>query len=62
MLVHPQFDPIAFAIGPVSVRWYGLMYLLGFALFLILSRLRAGDAWRGSCWLQSAFGCVRSAS
>jgi len=47
MLVHPQFDPIAFAIGPVSVRWYGLMYLLGFALFLILGRLRAGDAWRG---------------
>lgn len=47
MLVHPQFDPIAFAIGPVSVRWYGLMYLLGFALFLILGRLRASDAWRG---------------
>lgn len=47
MLVHPQFDPIAFAIGPVAVRWYGLMYLLGFALFLILGRLRAGEAWRG---------------
>jgi phosphatidylglycerol:prolipoprotein diacylglycerol transferase len=47
VLVHPQFDPIAFAIGPVAVRWYGLMYLLGFALFLILGRLRAGDAWRG---------------
>lgn len=46
MLVHPQFDPIAFAIGPVSVRWYGLMYLLGFALFLILGRRRANDAWR----------------
>ncbi len=47
MLVHPQFDPIAFSIGPVAVRWYGLMYLLGFALFLILGRLRTKDAWRG---------------
>jgi phosphatidylglycerol---prolipoprotein diacylglyceryl transferase len=47
MLTHPQFDPIAFAMGPVAVRWYGLMYLLGFALFLILGRLRANDTWRG---------------
>jgi phosphatidylglycerol---prolipoprotein diacylglyceryl transferase len=31
MLVHPDFDPVAFSIGPLSVRWYGLMYLLGFA-------------------------------
>ena len=47
VLVHPQFDPIAFAIGPVAVRWYGLMYLLGFALFLILGCLRTKDNWRG---------------
>jgi phosphatidylglycerol---prolipoprotein diacylglyceryl transferase len=47
MLVHPQFDPIAFAIGPLAVRWYGLMYLIGFALFLLLGRLRARDRWRG---------------
>jgi len=46
VLVHPQFDPIAFSIGPVSVRWYGLMYLLGFTVFLLLGRWRAGDAWR----------------
>lgn len=31
MLVHPDFDPIAFSIGPLAVRWYGLMYLAGFA-------------------------------
>jgi len=46
VLVHPQFDPIAFAIGPVAVRWYGLMYLLGFAVFLLLGRWRAGESWR----------------
>jgi phosphatidylglycerol:prolipoprotein diacylglycerol transferase len=31
MLVHPQIDPVAFSIGPLAVRWYGLMYLAGFA-------------------------------
>jgi len=31
MLVHPDIDPIAFSIGPLAVRWYGLMYLAGFA-------------------------------
>lgn len=46
-LVHPQFDPIAFSIGPLAVRWYGLMYLLGFIGFLTLGRLRAREAWRG---------------
>ena len=43
----PQFDPVAFSIGPLSVRWYGLMYLVGFAVFLILGRLRARQSWRG---------------
>lgn len=47
MLVHPQFDPIAFEIGPLAVRWYGLMYLVGFALFTILGLVRARQAWRG---------------
>lgn len=37
MLVHPQFDPIAFSLGPLSVRWYGLMYLAGFLAFLWLA-------------------------
>lgn len=40
MLVHPQFDPIAIHLGPLAIRWYGLMYLLGFALFILLGRYR----------------------
>lgn len=39
-LMHPQFDPIAFSIGPLAVRWYGLMYLVAFAAVLVLGRLR----------------------
>ena len=33
-------------LGPISIHWYGLMYLIGFALFLLLGRLRSRDAWR----------------
>ncbi len=40
MLVHPQFDPVAISLGPLSVRWYGLMYLLAFVLVLLLGRWR----------------------
>lgn len=30
MLTYPNIDPIAFSLGPIAIRWYGLMYLLGF--------------------------------
>jgi phosphatidylglycerol:prolipoprotein diacylglycerol transferase len=40
MLQHPQFDPVALQIGPLAVHWYGLMYLLGFALAWSLGRWR----------------------
>lgn len=40
MIVHPQFDPIALQIGPLAVRWYGLMYLLAFLAFFLLGRWR----------------------
>ena len=40
MLIHPQFDPVALYLGPLAIRWYGLMYLLAFALFLLLGRQR----------------------
>ena len=39
--VHPQFDPIALQIGPLAIRWYGLMYVLAFVLVLVLGRIRA---------------------
>ena len=41
MLIHPQFDPIAIQIGPLAVRWYGLMYLAAFLSFLWLGKRRA---------------------
>ena len=46
MLVHPQFDPVAFSLGPLAVRWYGLMYLAGFgaAWWLGTRRIARGAA------------------
>jgi len=44
----PHIDPIAFSIGPVHVRWYGLMYLAGFVAGWALGRIRArrpGSHW-----------------
>ena len=36
MLTFPNIDPVIFEIGPLQVRWYGLMYVLGFLATLLL--------------------------
>jgi phosphatidylglycerol:prolipoprotein diacylglycerol transferase len=42
-LTYPDFDPVAFTVGPVKVHWYGLMYVLGFVAAWWLARRRAAD-------------------
>jgi phosphatidylglycerol:prolipoprotein diacylglycerol transferase len=49
MLTHPNFSPIALELGPLAIRWYGLMYLVAFALFYWLGRSRLKQAH----WFQS---------
>lgn len=49
MLIHPQFDPVALQLGPLAVRWYGLMYLVGFALVWAAGRYRIARA-PGGVW------------
>jgi len=41
VFTYPDIDPIAFAFGPLQVRWYGLMYLGGFLLAWLGTRARA---------------------
>lgn len=51
MLIHPNFDPVAFSFGKhnlplvgevsLDIRWYGLMYIVGFALAWALGNYRA---------------------
>lgn len=48
MLTYPQIDPVALALGPLQIHWYGLMYLVGFAAAWWLGRARArrpGSGW-----------------
>lgn len=33
-------DPVALSIGPLHIRWYGLMYLAAFIQFVALARVR----------------------
>src|SRR5450830_866876 len=40
MLIHPNPDPVAFSLGPLQVHWYGLMYMVAFAQFVALGRVR----------------------
>jgi len=47
-LTFPNIDPVAFAIGPFSVHWYGIAYLLGVLLgaaygYTLLARK---DLWK----------------
>jgi len=48
-LAFPKFDPVIFSIGPVSLHWYGLMYLVGFIFAMWLATRRAnkpGSGWK----------------
>ena len=39
MLPYPQIDPVAVALGPLKIHWYGLMYLVGIGgAWLLASR------------------------
>ncbi len=42
MLSYPNIDPVIFGIGPLKIRWYGLMYVLGFTVsyFLVLRQIK----------------------
>ena len=52
MLTHPQFDPVALQLGPISIHWYGLMYLIAFLSVLLLGKYRAKQqpaaGWKSS--------------
>ena len=45
--MQPDIDPVAFSIGPISVHWYGLMYLVGFVggYWLGVHRARSTPGW-----------------
>ena len=45
MLTYPEIDPVIFSIGFLKIRWYGLMYLLGFVVAIMLAKARTKKSW-----------------
>ena len=45
MIAYPSIDPVALALGPVKIHWYGIMYLLAFASAWWLGKRRAQLDW-----------------
>ena len=41
MIVYPDIDPVALAIGPLKIHWYGITYLAAFAGFWFFARLKS---------------------
>jgi len=61
----PEIDPVIVQLGPFAVRWYGLMYLVGFLAGWWLMRWRAnrpGSGWTlqevGDLLFYSALGVI----
>ena len=50
---YPTIDPVIFSIGPVSIRWYGLAYVVAFATCFLLGQYRIkkfGNEWTLAQW------------
>lgn len=45
MISYPDLDPVALAIGPLQVHWYGIAYLLSFLLVWRLGVVRTRQSW-----------------
>ncbi len=42
-MTFPAIDPVLFSLGPLHIRWYGLMYVLGFAACYFLVKKQIND-------------------
>ena len=43
--IYQSLDPVAFAIGPFAMRWYGIAYVLGFVCAALVV-WRVARRWR----------------
>ena len=43
--IYQMLDPVAFSLGPFSVRWYGLAYVMGFVCAALVL-WRVAKRWR----------------
>ncbi len=45
VIPYPDIEPVALALGPVRVHWYGIMYLLSFIGIWCLMLVRSRHSW-----------------
>ena len=57
--LYHSLDPIAFAVGPLVVRWYGLAYLAGFVMVGVMM-MRTARRWKLEITLDDVLTCVTS--
>lgn len=55
--IYQALDPVAFAIGPLQVRWYGIAYILGF-LFAAVVVSRISKRWRVAIGEESLYTII----
>jgi phosphatidylglycerol---prolipoprotein diacylglyceryl transferase len=52
MLIHPNINPVLFSLGSLKIHWYGVMYLLAFAMAWFLGQRRA--KYSSGIWTKEA--------
>jgi phosphatidylglycerol:prolipoprotein diacylglycerol transferase len=61
MLQYPAIDPVAIAIGPLKIHWYGLMYLVGIGAAWLLAKRRLAQfdpSWNKDTLSDLVFWCA----
>jgi phosphatidylglycerol:prolipoprotein diacylglycerol transferase len=60
MIPYPSIDPEIVHIGPLSIRWYGVMYLIGFAAsyFLVKGQIKKRRLPLSSDFLESLYSYI----
>jgi phosphatidylglycerol:prolipoprotein diacylglycerol transferase len=43
LIPYPNISPVLVQLGPLQIRWYGLMYILGFALGYLVLKKRSAE-------------------
>ncbi|MBQ3106289.1 MAG: prolipoprotein diacylglyceryl transferase [Eggerthellaceae bacterium] len=58
--IYQMLDPVAFSVGPLSVRWYGIAYVVGFVLtaFVIMRTAKRWKLYLDSDSLLTVVFCV----
>ena len=61
MLQYPAIDPVAIALGPLKIHWYGLMYLVGIGTAWLLAKRRLAQfdpSWDKDTLSDLVFWCA----